>query len=96
MSIDGAPLIIGAARQRALLALLLLDANHRVTTQALIDGIWGEADPQHPDAAAIRRLFPAGLYGAMVSFEIKGWSIHPPAKAMRLGILPIQSVMSEV
>ena len=29
-------------------------------------------DPAHPDAAAIRRLFPPDLYGAMVSFEIKG------------------------
>jgi cystathionine gamma-synthase/methionine-gamma-lyase len=29
------------------------------------------ADPAHPDAPAIRRLFAAGLYGAMVSFEIR-------------------------
>ncbi len=29
-------------------------------------------DPQHPDAAVARRLFPAGLYGAMVSFEVDG------------------------
>ncbi|MFZ0936060.1 MAG: PLP-dependent aspartate aminotransferase family protein [Bryobacteraceae bacterium] len=28
-------------------------------------------DPAHPDAGAIRRLFAAGLYGAMVSFEIR-------------------------
>jgi cystathionine beta-lyase/cystathionine gamma-synthase len=28
-------------------------------------------DPAHPDAAAIRRLFPPGLFGAMVSFEIR-------------------------
>jgi cystathionine gamma-synthase/methionine-gamma-lyase len=28
-------------------------------------------DPSHPDAAAIRRLFPQGLYGAIVSFELK-------------------------
>ncbi len=30
------------------------------------------ADPAHPDAAAIRRIFLANLFGAMVSFEIKG------------------------
>ena len=30
------------------------------------------ADPAHPDAAAIRRLFPPDLYGAMVSFELRG------------------------
>lgn len=29
------------------------------------------ADPNHPDAAVIRRLFPEGLYGALVPFEIK-------------------------
>jgi cystathionine gamma-synthase/methionine-gamma-lyase len=28
-------------------------------------------DPAHPDAAAIARLLPAGLRGAMVSFELK-------------------------
>jgi cystathionine beta-lyase/cystathionine gamma-synthase len=29
------------------------------------------ADPNHPDAAVIRRLLPNGLYGAIVSFELK-------------------------
>jgi cystathionine gamma-synthase/methionine-gamma-lyase len=28
-------------------------------------------DPAHPDAATIARLFPPGLYGAMISFEIR-------------------------
>ena len=36
-----------------------------------VERVYFPADPQHPDAAAIRRLFPAGLYGAMVSFELK-------------------------
>jgi len=29
-------------------------------------------DPAHPDAAVIRRMFSGGLFGAMVSFEIRG------------------------
>lgn len=29
------------------------------------------ADPAHPDAAVIRRLIPEGLYGAIVTFELK-------------------------
>ena len=29
-------------------------------------------DPRHPDAAAIAKLFPPGLYGAMAGFELKG------------------------
>jgi cystathionine gamma-synthase/methionine-gamma-lyase len=28
-------------------------------------------DPNHPDAETIRRLLPSGLYGAMISFELK-------------------------
>jgi len=28
-------------------------------------------DGRHPDAATIRRLFPEGLYGAMIGFEIR-------------------------
>ena len=29
------------------------------------------ADPNHPDAETICRLLPQGLYGAMISFELK-------------------------
>ena len=29
-------------------------------------------DPAHADAATVAKLFPQGLYGAMVSFELKG------------------------
>lgn len=29
-------------------------------------------DPSHPDSGVIRRLFPQGLYGAMISVELKG------------------------
>lgn len=29
-------------------------------------------DPSHPDAETIRRLLPEGMYGAMISFELKG------------------------
>ncbi|MBM3811987.1 MAG: PLP-dependent transferase [Acidimicrobiia bacterium] len=33
--------------------------------------VYFPSDPNHPDAETIRRLLPEGLYGAMVSFEIK-------------------------
>src|SRR6478752_2874026 len=42
---------IAAPRQRALLALLLLDPNRTVSASTLIDGIWGETPPQHPESA---------------------------------------------
>jgi cystathionine gamma-synthase/methionine-gamma-lyase len=33
--------------------------------------VYFPADPAHPDAATIRRLLPDGLYGAVLSFELK-------------------------
>jgi len=40
--------------------------------QPAIERVYFPGDPAHPDAATIRRLFPQSLYGAMVSFELKG------------------------
>jgi len=37
-----------------------------------IERVYFPADPAHPDAAEILRLLPPGLYGAIVSFELKG------------------------
>src|SRR5258707_5158052 len=36
-----------------------------------VERVYFPGDPRHPDADAIRRLFPPGLYGGMVSFELK-------------------------
>jgi cystathionine beta-lyase/cystathionine gamma-synthase len=36
-----------------------------------VERVYFTGDPKHPDEAAIRRLFPQGLYGAMISFEIR-------------------------
>jgi DNA-binding SARP family transcriptional activator len=44
----GRPLRIGGAKERALLALLLLNANHLVPADRLIDELWGE---EHPESA---------------------------------------------
>jgi cystathionine gamma-synthase/methionine-gamma-lyase len=37
-----------------------------------VERVYFPGDPQHPDAATIRRVFEQGLYGAMISFEIRG------------------------
>ena len=42
---DGHELPLGGPKQRALLALLLLDANKPVSRDRLIDGLWGERPP---------------------------------------------------
>jgi cystathionine gamma-synthase/methionine-gamma-lyase len=36
-----------------------------------VERVYYPADPKHPDAPTIRRLFAPGLFGAIVSFEIK-------------------------
>ena len=36
---------LGGARRRAVLALLLLDANRVVSVERLVDGVWGDAPP---------------------------------------------------
>src|SRR3954447_8105011 len=41
----GRPIVVGAAKLRALLAILLLDANEVVSSSRLIDGLWGERPP---------------------------------------------------
>jgi cystathionine gamma-synthase/methionine-gamma-lyase len=42
-----------------------------LSTQPAVERVYFPADPRHPDAANIKRIFTPGLYGAMVSFEVK-------------------------
>ena len=61
---DG-PLPLGAPKQRALLALLLLNANRVVPRERLIDELWGESPPETAVKAVqvyvsrLRKLLPA-------------------------------------
>jgi predicted ATPase/DNA-binding SARP family transcriptional activator len=50
--VDGRPAALGAPKQRALLALLLVDRRRVVTAEQLIDGLWGE----DPPASAMQSL----------------------------------------
>jgi cystathionine beta-lyase/cystathionine gamma-synthase len=42
-----------------------------LATHPRVSRVHYTADPSHPDAGTIRRLLPEGLYGAMISFELK-------------------------
>jgi DNA-binding SARP family transcriptional activator len=44
-TLDGRPVSLGPTKQRALLAMLALDANATVGVDRLIDGLWGEDPP---------------------------------------------------
>ncbi len=43
-----------------------------LSQQPEVERVYFTGDPAHPDARTIQRLFPQNLYGAMVSFEIRG------------------------
>jgi cystathionine beta-lyase/cystathionine gamma-synthase len=43
-----------------------------LATHPAIERVYFPADPQHPDAPTIRRIFTPNLYGAMVAFEVNG------------------------
>ena len=42
---DGRPLALGGPQQRAVLALLLIDADRPVPTERVADALWGESPP---------------------------------------------------
>lgn len=60
---DGEPVRLGSAKQRAVLAALLLDANRPVSTGRLIDIVWRSAPP--PSAAGALRTYVSALRHAV-------------------------------
>ena len=63
----GRPVGLGGRKQRALLALLLLHAGEAVSTDRLVDELWGERPPATAAklvqgyVAALRKLLPDGV-----------------------------------
>jgi ABC-type transport system substrate-binding protein/DNA-binding SARP family transcriptional activator len=51
VTVDGHALDLGGPKQRALLAILLLNANRPVPRDVLIDKLWGDRPPAGPDHA---------------------------------------------
>ena len=60
---DGLPVALGGPRPRALLARLLLEPNRAVSTDRLIDGIWGESPP-----ASAQNALQAHVYAPRAAF----------------------------
>ena len=64
---DGVEVVMGSGKQRALLALLLLHANEPVSTDRLIDQLWGESRSTsatkvlHNYVSKLRRLLGEGV-----------------------------------
>ncbi len=60
---DGAVVDLGARKQRAVLAVLLLHANRVVSTERLIDEVWGEKPPE--TARSALQVYVAALRKAL-------------------------------
>src|SRR5262245_28391127 len=60
---DGVELDLGPRKQRAVLAVLLLNANHVVSTERLIDDLWGDSPPS--TARSALQVYVAGLRKAL-------------------------------
>jgi YVTN family beta-propeller protein len=60
---NGTRLDLGPRKQRAVLAVLLLNANHVVSTERLIDELWGETPPG--TARSALQVYVAGLRKAL-------------------------------
>ena len=61
---DGVEVDLGPRKQRAVLALLLLNANRVVSTERLIDDLWGDFPPS--TARAALQVYVAGLRKAQL------------------------------
>jgi YVTN family beta-propeller protein len=62
---NGEPIELGTRKQRAVLALLLLSANRVVSTERLIDELWGSSPPE--SARSALQVYIAGLRKAFGS-----------------------------
>ncbi len=63
VELDGNAVDLGAAKQRALLAVLLIHANEVVPVDRLIDDLWGERPPE--SAANALQVYVSGLRKAL-------------------------------
>src|SRR3954447_19026263 len=67
---EGGDVSLGAAKQRALVAILLLHANEVVSTDRLVDSLWGAKPP--PTAASALQVYVSQLRKALEPDRPKG------------------------
>jgi DNA-binding SARP family transcriptional activator len=89
---DGEPAALGGHRQRALLAILILHANEVVSTDRLIDQLWGE----HPPATAVHtvRVFVSRLRRALGPAGAR-LVTRPPGYVIEVGVDEVDADRSE-
>jgi DNA-binding SARP family transcriptional activator len=88
----GEPVALGGHRQRALLAILILHANEVVSTDRLIDQLWGE----HPPATAVHtvRVFVSRLRRALGAAGTR-LITRPPGYVLEVGVDEVDADRSQ-
>jgi WD40 repeat protein/DNA-binding SARP family transcriptional activator len=80
--VDGHPLPLGGSKQRAVLAILALRANRTVSTDELIDGLWGERPPASAAknvqlyVSRLRKVLREGDSGAEIVTRGRGYELR--------------------
>ena len=98
MSANGADVLPGAAKQRAVLALLLINRNRTVPIDSLIDAAWQQQPPPeargslHAHISRLRRLIgSAGVDPAAVLVSAQpGYRLNVPDEAYDLGRFTVE------
>src|ERR1700758_3749295 len=97
-SANGAELPLGAAKQRAVLAILLINRNRVVPIDSLIDAVWQEQPPpegggiRHPHISRPRRrVSDAGADAATTVVSARpGYRLNVPDEACDIGRFAIE------
>jgi DNA-binding SARP family transcriptional activator/streptogramin lyase len=83
LRLDGDDVALGAAKQRAVLAMLALHANERVSADRLAEGLWGEQPP--PSATKMVQIYVSRLRKLLEGAEAqiltrgRGYELRIPA-----------------
>jgi DNA-binding SARP family transcriptional activator len=79
---EGRAVTLGGSKQRALLALLLLHANETLTTDRLIDELWGDRPPAtaaknvQMQVSRLRKALAAEAAGGLVMTRERGYELE--------------------
>ncbi|MET7368709.1 BTAD domain-containing putative transcriptional regulator [Streptomyces sp. NPDC005566] len=98
-SVDSTPLKLGGARQRIVLAALLLNAGQVVSTDRLIRAVYGQAPPAtaraqlHISVSGLRRLFGARGVEDVISTHPHGYLVR--ADGVSLDALRFDSLVAK-
>jgi DNA-binding SARP family transcriptional activator/tetratricopeptide (TPR) repeat protein len=97
--VDDRPVAIGYAQLRCVLAILLIDANHTVSVDQIVDRVWGTRRlPRHPRSAvqhsvAMLRRVLADAGNATLTRRSNGYQLVVDAQAVDMHLF--QSLVSQ-